>query len=251
MTLPWKVVWITGASTGIGAEVAKQLAAQNITVAISARNAETLNTLAKTQPNLKPYQLDVTDAKAVANCFETIEHDLGPIDLIIAGAGTYKPVMAADMTPDIFQSTMAVNFLGVTNVLCAVVPAMKKRKRGHIAWIASVAGYSGLPKAASYGPSKAALINLAECLKPELNVDGIEVSIVNPGFVKTPLTAQNDFEMPFLMEVEEAARLTIAGLTKKQFEISYPKTFVRILKTLKLLPYSLYFWLIRRYILRA
>ena len=251
MVLPWKTVWITGASTGIGAEVAKQLAAAGVTVAISARKADTLNELAAHQPNLKPYPLDVTDAKHVAVCFAKIESDLGPVDLIIAGAGTYKPVLAADMTPEIFQSTMAVNYLGVTNVLCAVVPVMKQRKTGHISWIASVAGYTGLPKAAAYGPSKAALINLAECLKPELNSDGIDVSIINPGFVKTPLTAQNDFDMPYLMEVEEAARLTIAGLEKKHFEISYPKPFVRILKTMKLLPYSLYFWLIRRYVLKA
>ncbi len=250
MNLPWKTVWITGASTGIGAEVAKQLADAGVSVAISARNAATLSDLAASNPNLKSYPLDVTDDAHVASVFAGIERDLGPVDLVIAGAGTYKPVLAADMTPEIFKSTMTVNFLGVTNVLCAVVPIMKQRKRGHISWIASVAGYSGLPKAAAYGPSKAALINLAECLQPELFNDGITVSIINPGFVKTPLTAQNDFEMPFLMEVEEAARLTIAGLAKKQFEISYPKSFVRILKTIKFLPYGLYFWLIRRYILR-
>ena len=143
-----------------------------------------------------------------------------------------------------------VNYLGVINVLSAVLPTFRARKAGHITWIASVSGYRGLPKAAAYGPTKAALINLAESLKPELARDGVQVSVINPGFVKTPLTQQNDFEMPYLMEVEEAARLTIAGLARGQFEVAYPAPFVRILKIGRILPYRLYFWLINRYVLK-
>ncbi len=122
---------------------------------------------------------------------------------------------------------------------------MMSRRTGHVAWIASVAGYVGLPKAAAYGPSKAALINLAESLKPDLDMRGIAVSVINPGFVETPLTAQNDFSMPFLMQAPEAARLSIEGLLKRRFEIAYPLRFVIIMKLARLIPYALFFRLIR------
>jgi short-subunit dehydrogenase len=250
MALPWRVVWITGASTGIGAEIARQMAEQGVLVATSARKVDMLARAARRNSNLKPYPLDVTDAKAVAETFTKIERELGPVDLVIAGAGTYTPVGLAAIKPEIFQSTYQVNYLGVINVLSAILPIFRARKSGHVSWIASVAGYIGLPKAAAYGPTKAALINLAECLQPELAADGITTSIINPGFVRTPLTAQNDFEMPFLMEVEEAAMLTISGLAKKKFEIAYPSRFVRILKTLRLLPYGVFFWLVRKYVLK-
>jgi NAD(P)-dependent dehydrogenase (short-subunit alcohol dehydrogenase family) len=202
------------------------------------------------QTNLRPYPLDVTDAAAVADTFAQIERELGQVDLVIAGAGTYAPLDLNEFKPEAFQSSYQVNYLGVINVLSAVLPVFSARRSGHVSWIASVAGYIGLPKAASYGPTKAALINLAECLQPELALAGITTSIINPGFVKTPLTAQNDFAMPFLMEVEDAATATIAGLTKKRFEIAYPKRFVWILKALGLLPYGWFFWLVRRFVLK-
>lgn len=250
MTLPWRVVWITGASTGIGAEVARQLAAQGITVAISARSADKLAVAASGHGNLKPYPLDVTDAEAVTATFSAIERDLGPVDLVLAAAGTYAPVSLEDFSPRPFRIMYETNVLGVVNVLSAVLPALRRRRKGHVAWIASVAGYRGLPKAAAYGPTKAALINLAESLKPELDGDGVTVSVINPGFVKTPLTEQNDFEMPFLMEVDEAARRTIAGLAAGKFEVAYPGRFVAILKFARLLPYRIYFALIRGAVLK-
>lgn len=247
--LPWRVVWITGASTGIGAEVARQLAAQGVVVASSARDADKLQALAREHAGIKPYPLDVTDAAAVAATFAQIEKDLGPIDLVIAGAGTYAPVSLEHFSPAPFRQMYEVNYLGVINVLTALLPVFRARRKGHVSWIASVAGYSGLPKAAAYGPTKAALINLAESLKPELEREGVAVSVINPGFVKTPLTAQNDFPMPYLMEVGEAARLTIAGLAAGQFEVAFPRPFVRILKIARLLPYRLYFAMVRRFIL--
>lgn len=250
MSLPWKVVWITGASTGIGAEVARQMAAAGVTVATSARKAEQLVAAAQRNSHLKPYPLDVTDVAAVAATFARIESELGAVDLVIAGAGTYAPVSLDTFRPEPFRHMYEVNYLGVINVLSAVLPVFRARRSGHIAWIASVAGYRGLPRAAAYGPTKAALINLAESLKPELEADGVAVTVINPGFVKTPLTAQNDFEMPYLMEVEEAARLTIAGLAAGKFEVAYPAPFVRILKFARLLPYRLYFALIRRFVLK-
>jgi short-subunit dehydrogenase len=249
-TLPWRIVWITGASTGIGAEVAKQLASQGITVAVSARKAEALSAAAAANANIKPYPLDVTDEKAVATTFASIERELGEIDLIIAAAGTYDPVTLDTFSPQPFRNMYAVNYLGVVNVLSAAMAAFRARRKGHLSWIASVSGYRGLPKAAAYGPTKAALINLAESLKPELAREGITVSVINPGFVKTPMIGQNDFEMPYLMEVEDAARQTISGLARGQFEVAYPAPFVRILKFGRILPYRLYFWLINKYVLK-
>ena len=244
----WRVAWVTGASTGIGREIALQLAAQGVKVAASARNAERLAGLGA---GIRAYPVDVTDVRNVAAVAEAIETDLGPIDLAIFAAGVYRPAAMQPFDPQNFHATMATNYFGVINGLAALLPKMLARKHGHIAWIASVAGYRGLPKAAAYGPTKAALINLAESLKPELSALGLDVSVINPGFVRTPLTEQNDFEMPFLMEADEAARLTLRGLAKKKFEIAYPLAFVTILKITRLLPYAVFFRLIRRFVLKA
>jgi NAD(P)-dependent dehydrogenase (short-subunit alcohol dehydrogenase family) len=247
-SLPWKTVWITGASTGIGREIALQLAAQGVTVAVSARGAEKLAALG---PSVKAYPLDVTDRAAVMNAVEKIENELGTIDLALFAAGTYSPVDLDHFDPKLFDVALAANYMGVVNGLAGLLPAMLRRRAGHVAWIASVSGYTGLPKAAAYGPTKAALINLAESLKPELALRGVKVSVVNPGFVETPLTAQNDFEMPFLMKADEAARLTIAGLAKGRFEVAYPTMFVVILKIMRRLPYWLYFWIVTKSVLKA
>ncbi len=247
MTSPWRLVWVTGASTGIGAEICKQLAAQGIVVAASARNGDALRNLGA---GVHAFPLDVTKDVDVVNTFTAIENRLGPIDLIIAGAGTYTQASAADFEIEMFRRMYEVNYLGVIHVLAAALPAFRARRRGHISWIASVAGYRGLPKAAAYGPTKAALINLAESLKPELDRDGVTVSVINPGFVRTPMTAQNDFAMPFLMEPADAARATLAGLAKGKFEVAYPKPFVAMLKLARVLPYRIFFWISRKYLLR-
>lgn len=239
----WKVVWITGASTGIGREIALQLANSGVKVAASSRSENKLRDLGE---GVTPYPLDVTDSAAVKNTVAQIEQELGPIDLAVFGAGTYEEIAATEIDPEKFATILNVNYLGVVNCISAVLPSMLTRGIGHMSWIASVAGYTGLPKAAAYGPSKAALINLAESLKPELALEGIRVSVINPGFVETPMTAKNNFPMPFLMQPDEAAKRTLVGLAKGKFEISYPTRFVLILKTLRLLPYSLYFWLITK-----
>jgi NAD(P)-dependent dehydrogenase (short-subunit alcohol dehydrogenase family) len=245
-SLPWKTVWITGASTGIGREIALQLAAAGLNVAASARSKEKLAGLGA---NVRAYPLDVTDAEGCAATIAAIERDLGPIDLAVLGAGTFEPMTLDTLSLDNFHRTMETNYMGVVNALAALVPLMRGRGQGHLAWIASVAGYRGLPKAAAYGPSKAALINLAESLKPELQVFGVKVSVINPGFVETPMTAQNKFPMPFLMKPEDAARQSIAGLVAGKFEIAFPFRFVAFLKIARILPYSWYFGLIRRFVL--
>ncbi len=244
---PWSVVWITGASTGIGRDIALQLAAAGVTVAASARSAEKLKSLGN---GIHAYPLDVTDSEACARAIEKIEADLGPIDLAVFGAGTYTPVTLANLEPPLFAEMVKTNYMGVVNVLAPLAPRMVARGKGHLSWIASVAGFIGLPKAAAYGPTKAALINLAESIRPELARAGVSVSVINPGFVETPMTAGNDFEMPFLMKPDEAARRTLEGLSRGRFEISYPSRFAYILKFARLLPYPVFFKLIDKFILK-
>lgn len=242
----WKVAWITGASTGIGAELARKLAARGVKVAASARSVDKLEALGL---GIRAYVVDVTDSTLMAETALRIERDLGPIDLAVFGAGTYQPLTVDTLTAEAVRSIFDTNVLGVVNGLVAVLPSMRKRRRGHVACIASVAGYRGLPKAAAYGSSKAALINMAESLKPELDREGIVISLINPGFVETPMTAENDFPMPFLMTPDAAAERILAGLAQEKFEIAFPRRFVAILKIARILPYSLYFSLIRRFVL--
>jgi NAD(P)-dependent dehydrogenase (short-subunit alcohol dehydrogenase family) len=218
-----------------------------VKVAVSARSPEKLAALG---PSVLAIPLDVTDASSCRAAVERIERELGPIDLAVLGAGTYTPVAIDEIAPARFAHMMDTNYMGVVNCLAALSPGMLARRSGHISWIASVAGYMGLPKAAAYGPTKAALINLGESLYPEMRARGVAISVINPGFVETPLTAQNDFEMPFLMKPEDAARRSIEGLAAGRFEIAYPRRFVAILKTLRLLPYSLFFRLIARAVLK-
>jgi NAD(P)-dependent dehydrogenase (short-subunit alcohol dehydrogenase family) len=246
-TLPWKTAWVTGASTGIGRDIVLQLAAAGVKVAASARSPEKLAALG---PGIVSIPLDVTDPDACRAAADRVESELGPIDLVVFGAGTYSPVAIDSIDPKLFSHTMTTNYMGVVNCLAAVAPRMLARGQGQISWIASVAGFMGLPKAAAYGPTKAALINLAECLEPEMRLKGVRISVINPGFVATPLTAQNDFEMPFLMQPDEAARRTIKGLAEGRFEIAYPRRFVAILRAMRALPYPLFFRLITRFVLK-
>jgi short-subunit dehydrogenase len=242
LALAWKVVWITGASSGIGLEIAKQLAAAGVKTALSSRHAPSI----LPPENTHFFALDVTDVKAAEQCANDIEKQLGPIDLCIFGAGLYEPFSPEEFSIQKFSQLNATNYVGVLNCINAVLPHMRKRGAGRISWIASVAGYRGLPKAAYYGPTKAALINLAECLKLEFAPLGLSISIVNPGFVATPMTSVNDFNMPFLMKAEDAASTTIAGLAKGKFEVAYPFAFTILLKIMRLLPYSLYFYAVAK-----
>ncbi|MDE2385101.1 MAG: SDR family NAD(P)-dependent oxidoreductase [Alphaproteobacteria bacterium] len=240
--LPWRVAWVTGASSGIGLGVARQLAGAGVKVAVSSRRPpEGLQ-----HPNITFFPLDVTNEAAVAACVAEIEAALGPIDLAVLAAGRYEPFTAEALSAGWFTAINAANYLGVTHCISALAPRMISRGQGHLSWFASVAGYRGLPKAAYYGPTKAALINLAECLKLDLEPHGLGISVINPGFVETPMTAVNDFSMPFLMKPEAAAAATINGLAKGKFEVAYPAPFVLLLKLLRLLPYPLYFALARR-----
>ncbi|MDJ0686275.1 MAG: SDR family NAD(P)-dependent oxidoreductase [Alphaproteobacteria bacterium] len=242
-----RVTWITGASTGIGAALARKMAGAGDTVAISARSQETLDSVCAENPDrLHPFALDVTDRAAVAAVIEAIETTLGPIDQAVLNAGAYTKTPVDGFSAETVERMMMVNVVGVANALEALMPRMVARRRGAIALMASVAGYRGLPYAAGYSGSKAAVIAMGQSLKAELDGKGVKIQVICPGFVRTPLTDQNEFDMPFLMEPEEAADRIVDGLKGDSFEIAFPKRFALQLKTMQKLPDALFFPMIKK-----
>jgi NAD(P)-dependent dehydrogenase (short-subunit alcohol dehydrogenase family) len=219
-------------------------------IAASSRTAVDLGTLvaeaAALPGKVVAYPLDVSDEHAVAVTVDAIETQLGEIDLAILNAGTHIPLLAKEFAVEPFRHLIATNLMGVVHGLAAILPRFIERRRGHVAVVASVAGYRGLPTAAAYGATKAALINLCEALKPELDGYGVRITLINPGFVKTPLTDRNPFKMPFLMEADAAAERIVRGFASGCFEISFPRRFTWPLKVLRCLPYPLAFAISRR-----
>ncbi len=239
-------VWIIGGSTGIGRATAVLLRNAGAFVAVSARKADALNALAAEHPGLLPLPLDLNDIDAVARAQSTLVKKWNGIDLILCAAGAYTPTRAWELTPERVDEMMGVNLISTMKATALLIPLLLKQGSGTIAFISSVAGYRGLPKALVYGPSKAALTNFAETLYLDLHEKGIGVVVVSPGFVRTPLTAQNEFNMPALIEPEEAAEEIKAGLEAGVFEIHFPRRFTRVLKFLRWWPDALYFKLIKR-----
>lgn len=238
-------VWLLGGSTGIGAELAKALSAQGARLALSARNPVRLAELAGSLGALA-LPLDVGQADQLQAAHARLQAEWGGLDVAILNAGTYAPVSAKDIQPGWADELMRTNLLGIMDAVACVLPDMLHAGQGHIVLVGSVAGYRGLPKALAYGPSKAALINFAESLFLDVARAGIGVTLVSPGFVRTPLTAQNDFRMPALMEPDEAARRILAGLARGKFEIHFPRRFTLLLKCLRLLPAWAYLKLLER-----
>lgn len=244
------IAWITGASSGLGYHVAKNLAAAGWTVAATARGVDDLESLAADCLSLKgkvvPIPGDVTDQNAMSKIAAELISDHGGIALLILNAGIYLPLRASELKLADFDKTFAVNLSGVTNCLVPCLDHMREVGRGQIAIVSSVAGYGGLPTSAAYGATKAGLTNMAESLKFDLDLLNIHIQIVHPGFIDTPATRSNPFPMPFLMEVEDAAGRLVGGLSSSGFEITFPKRFTWGLKLINLLPYPLYFWLVKR-----
>ena len=238
-------VWLVGASTGIGRALAEQLHALGASVIVSARPSDALQDMVAKHPGCIALPLDVTDASAVQAVAHAVLTD-GPLDLVCYCAGHYRAMRATAIDlPDLLRHH-EVNIVGALHLLAAITPAMLTRGQGHISLISSVAGFRGLPQSLAYGPTKAALINLAEALYLDLQPKGLGVSVINPGFVKTPLTARNDFHMPAMISATEAARAIVEGWSRGEFEIHFPKRFTRMMKWLRLLPDGLYFALVRR-----
>lgn len=242
-----KLVWITGGGTGIGRALALTLAHDGWRVVVSGRRARPLLETASLSASIHSWPLDVTDVTAVRTAVPAIEAKHGPIALAVLNAGMFKSVKLDTFKAETFAEHMAVNYLGVVNCMEPLVAAMRLRRSGHLVLVASVAGYRGLPLASAYGPTKAALINLAESLKYLLDREGIRISVCNPGFVDTPLTEHNKFPMPFLMNAEDAAEALKRGIYRGGFEIAFPARFVLILKFFRSLPYAIYFPLIRKF----
>lgn len=243
-----RVVWIIGASSGIGRALAELYAARGAAVAVSARSADALQTMAGANANIHAYPVDIGDADAVAGTIARIGADLGPIDLAIQSAAMWSQMGVDEFDAAKIRKSMDVNYGGTINVVGALIGPMMQRRGGHIAIIASVAGYIGLPQSLAYGPTKAALISFAESLKPDLDRYDVQVSVVNPGFVETPMTAANDFEMPFILQPDDAAQRIARGIDRGKFEIAFPWQLVSSLKALRKLPYSAFFAVTRRMI---
>ncbi len=240
-----KTIWITGGSTGIGRALAIKFASEGWNVAVSARRVELLNELSNSYENISAFPLDVTDKSKCKEVFNEIKNKYENIDICFFSTGTWNPKKEKDIDVDQMEEVFKVNFFGTVNSIKAVEEYFRNKKSGIITIVSSIAGYRGLPNSTGYGPSKSALNNLAESLYFDFKRYNVRISLVSPGFIKTPMTDKNDFKMPFLKTPEYAADQIYNGLINKDiFEIHFPKALTIILKLLSFLPSKVYFSLI-------
>ena len=239
-----KKIWITGASSGIGKALAEKFSLEGWKVAISARRKEILDEMAEKE-NIFSYPLDVTNQNQIKDVFSKIINDFRDLDLCVFSSGTYDPKLEQEINIKQNKFVMETNFFGVLYCIKTVEKYFKDKKAGHISIVSSIAAYRGLPNSSGYGPSKAALTNLTESLYFDFKKHNVRISLVSPGFIKTPLTDKNEFQMPFIKSPEFAAEKMFNGLTKtKAFEIHFPKALTMTLKFLRILPYKIYLYLI-------
>ena len=240
-----KIIWIIGASSGIGLALAMELDRRGAKLALSARDAEKLETLNK---NLSSKHFiipcDVADSETLSKAANIISASFGRIDSAIFLAGIYQPMKLDALDVIAAQKIININFAGALNFIHAILPILLTQNSGQIAICASVAGYRGLPNGQPYSSTKAALINLTESLRAEMAPRGLDIRLITPGFVKTPMTDKNTFPMPTMIEPEAAAKALADGLKAHHFEIHFPKRFTWLMKILRLLPSFLYFRII-------
>ena len=240
-----KTIWITGASTGIGKALAIKFANMGWNVAISARRENLLREISDSNENINSFPLDVTDRTKCKEVFDEIKKKYENIDICFFSTGTWNPRKEKDIDVEQIEDVLKVNFFGTLNCIKPVENYFRKIKSGTIGIVSSIAGYRGLPNSTGYGPSKAALNNLAESLYFDFKRSNVRVCLISPGFIKTPMTDKNDFKMPFLKTADYAAEKIYNGLiNKKVFEIHFPKSLTLILKILNIIPYKIYFSLI-------
>lgn len=243
-------VWLTGASSGIGEALAHELVKRGARVALTARRAEVLEQLAaeirRSGGDVQCFPGDVQNLEQMKVIVGEIEQRMGPIDLAIPNAGTHIFTVPEEFNSKEYINLMNLNFGGTLHCVEAVLPGMLRRGHGALAPVASLAGYRGLPRAAAYGASKSAMIHFFESVRFHLVRKGIVISIVNPGFVKTPLTDRNDFKMPFLVDATRAARIICDGIERGKREIAFPFPFNIVLKIARILPAPLYETLVNR-----
>ena len=250
MIINQKKIWITGASSGIGKALSEKFASEGWKVAISARRKEILDEMANNE-NISSYPLDVTNQQQINDIFAKIINDFGSLDLCVFSSGTYDPKLEQEINIKQNKFVMETNFFGVLYCIKSVEKYFKDKKDGHISIVSSVAAYRGLPNSSGYGPSKAALTNLTESLYFDFKKYNVRISLVSPGFIKTPLTDKNEFPMPFIKSPEFAADKMFNGLTKSNsFEIHFPKTLTILLKIFRVLPYKIYLYLIDKVVKR-
>ena len=238
MNLRGKVVWVVGASSGIGAATARELVARGASVAVSARREEELAKVSDGDMLVVP--ADVTDAASVAAAANRVRDELGPIDVAVLSAGYWKQTDTDHWDTEDFDRHVQVNLVGTSNTIAAVLPDMRARRTGVIAGISSVAGYRGLAGAEAYGATKAAQINLLESLRVHLAKTGVRVTTICPGFVRTDLTAGNSFPMPFLIDADQAARSICDGLERDRNEIVFPLPMALLMKAARFVPVGLW-----------
>ena len=242
-----KVIWITGASSGIGKSLAIKFANEDWQVAVSARRESLLKELSDTNSNIHSFPLDVTDSEKCKDVSTEIINKLENIEICIFCTGIHDPKSEKSLDLEKVRKIMEVNFFGTVNSINSVYDYFKKKRSGHISMVSSVAGYRGLPAGGAYCASKSALTTFAESLYFDLKRFNVRVSVVNPGFIKTPMTDQNDFPMPMIKSPEFAADEMFKGLTQSNaFEIHFPKQFTFIMKILKIMPNWLYLKLIKK-----
>ena len=245
-----KKIWITGASSGIGKAVAEKFANEGWKVAVSARRKELLSKLAE-NPNIVSYPLDVTNRNQINEVFKNILKEFNELDVCLFSSGTYEPKDEQSIDPEKIKNVINVNFLGVIDCVNSVEEYFKTKKSGHISIVSSIAGYRGLPNSSGYGPSKAALTNFSESIYFDFKKFGVRVSVISPGFIKTPLTDKNEFPMPFLKTPEYAAEKMFKGLVQgNSFEIHFPKGLTLTLKFLRILPINAYLFLVDKLVKR-
>ena len=245
-----KKIWITGASSGIGKALAEKFAFEGWKVAVSARRKEILDDMANNE-NIFSYPLDVINQDHVNNISSNIINDFSGLDLCVFSSGTYDPKLEQEINIKQNKFVMETNFFGVLYCIKSVEKYFKDKKEGHISIVSSIAAYRGLPNSSGYGPSKAALTNLSESLYFDFKKNNVRISLISPGFIKTPLTDKNEFPMPFIKTPEFAAEKIFKGLTKSQaFEIHFPKELTLLLKFLRVLPYRIYLFLIDKFVKR-
>jgi len=239
-----KVVMITGASSGIGRGLALELATRGAKLGLLARRAEVLDEIVQEVEarGAKAVALpaSVEDAEAVRAAAERLRAAFGPIDVLIANAGIGTTTDAAELQAGEVARIFGVNVIGAASSVAAVVPEMVKRGRGQIVAISSLAAYRGLPKSASYGASKAALSAFFESLRLDLRPKGLDVTIIHPGFIKTPLTAGREARMPFLMELDDAVKKIVRAIEKQKKSYAFPWQLASIVRLGMIMPNSLY-----------
>ena len=237
-----KTIWITGASTGIGKALAIKFAENGWNVAASARRESLLNELNDINENIHSYPLDVTKIDDCKSTAQQIIKKLGQIDICVFGTGMHDPKSEKKFNLEKIRKIMEVNFFGTMNSINSIYDYFSDKKEGQISIISSVAGYRGLPAAGAYCSSKSALTSFAESLYFDMKRKNVKVSVISPGFIKTPMTDQNDFPMPMIRSAEYAADKIYLGLLKKKgFEIHFPKSFTFLMKIIQILPNWLYF----------